>query len=100
MIDYKTGASKKNQKLEKDLQLSLYALACRDVYDIQASKLSLYFLEDNEKHSTTRNSDELEKAEKDIAEKTDKLMNSDFEATPGFPCKFCEYRLVCNKAVH
>lgn len=100
VIDYKTGASKKNQKLEKDLQLSLYALACRDVYDIQASKLSLYFLEDNEKHSTTRNSDELEKAEKDIAEKTDKLMNSDFEATPGFPCKFCEYRLVCNKAVH
>jgi DNA helicase-2/ATP-dependent DNA helicase PcrA len=100
VIDYKTGASKKNQKLDKDLQLSLYALACRDVYDIKASKLSLYFLEDNEKHSTTRSAEELEKAEKDIAAKTDDLMNSNFEATPGFPCKFCEYRLICNKAVH
>jgi len=100
VIDYKTGKSKKNQKLDKDLQLSLYALACRDVYEIKASKLSLYFLEDNEKHSTTRSSEDLEKAENEIREKADALMKSNFEATPGFPCKFCEYRLICNKAVH
>ncbi len=99
VIDYKTGKLKKNQKLDKDLQLSLYALACRDVYGIEASKLSLYFLEDNEKHTTTRGPEELEKAKAKICEKTDALMKSDFKATPGFPCKFCEYRLICNKAV-
>jgi DNA helicase-2/ATP-dependent DNA helicase PcrA len=99
VIDYKTGQSKKDQKLNKDLQLSLYALACRDVYGINASKLSLYFLENNEKHSTTRSNEDLEKAKKEIKEKADTLMKSDFEATPGFSCKFCEYRLICNKAV-
>lgn len=99
VIDYKTGTSKKNAKLEKDLQLSLYALACRDVYGIEASKLSLYFLEDNEKQSTTRTNEELDKAEEEICAKADALMNSDFEATPGFACKFCEYRLICNKAI-
>lgn len=98
VIDYKTGQSKKDQKLNKDLQLSIYALACRDVYGIQAGKLSLYFLEDNTKHSTTRDSEQLSKAEKDIEKKADELMKSDFEATPGFPCQFCEYRLICNKA--
>lgn len=98
VIDYKTGKSKKNQNLNKDLQLSLYALACRDVYGIEASKLSLYFLEDNEKHSTSRGVEDLEKAQAEICKKTDALMQSDFEATPGFPCKFCEYRLICNKA--
>lgn len=99
VIDYKTGQSKKDKKIDKDLQLSLYALACRDVYEIYASKLSLYFLEDNEKHSTSRTAESLEKAKKDIIEKTDELMKSNFEATPGFLCQYCEYRLICNKAV-
>jgi DNA helicase-2/ATP-dependent DNA helicase PcrA len=99
VIDYKTGKLKKNQNLDKDLQLSLYALACRDVYGIEASKLSLYFLEDNEKHSTTRGIEDLEKAQTEICKKTDALMKSNFQATPGFACKFCEYRLICNKAV-
>ncbi|MFC1600239.1 ATP-dependent helicase [Patescibacteria group bacterium] len=100
VIDYKTGKSKKGSKLEKDLQLSLYALACRDVYGIDTSKLSLYFLEDNEKQSTSRTNEDLDKAEEEICTKADALMNSDFCATPGFACKFCEYRLICNKAVH
>lgn len=98
VIDYKTGKSKKGSNLDKDLQLSIYALACKEVYRIPVSKLSLYFLEDNEKVSTTRTDEQLEKSRNEIIEKASKLTHSDFEATPGFPCGFCEYRLICNKA--
>lgn len=98
VIDYKTGMLKKESQLDKDLQLSLYALACKEVYQIPVSKLSLYFLQDNEKVSTTRSDEQLEKSRSEIIEKASILTHSSFEATPGFPCGFCEYRLICNKA--
>ena len=99
VVDYKTGKSKKGSALDKDLQLSLYALACREVYKISVSKLSLYFLEDNDKVSTVRSDAQLEKSRNEIIKKAGILCESTFEATPGFPCEFCEYRLICNKAV-
>ena len=98
VIDYKTGKSKKNANIDKDLQLSLYALACKEVYKISVSKLSLYFLESGEKKSTSRTDEQLEKSRNEIITQACKLTHSDFEATPGFVCKFCEYRLICNKA--
>lgn len=98
IIDYKTGKLKKSTNLNKDLQLSIYALACRDVYNIPVSKLSLYFLEDNEKQSTARTEKQLEEAMNEIIKRAESIQISDFKATPGFPCSFCEYRLICNKA--
>jgi len=47
-----TGRLKKGINLKNDLQLSIYALACRDVFKIPVSSLSLYYLEDNEKISS------------------------------------------------
>ncbi len=98
VIDYKTGKLKKSANIDKDLQLSLYALACKEVYQIPVSKLSLYFLESGEKKSTSRTNEQLEKSHNEIITQARKLTHSDFEATPGFACKFCEYRLICNKA--
>ncbi|MBD3156659.1 DUF2800 domain-containing protein, partial [Candidatus Peregrinibacteria bacterium] len=98
VIDYKTGKSKKSSNIDKDLQLSLYALACKEVYQIPVSKLSLYFLESGEKKSTSRTNEQLEKSRNEIITQAHELTHSDFEATPGFPCRFCEYRLICNKA--
>ena len=46
--------ARENVNLDKDLQLSLYALACRDVFRIPVSKLSLYYIEDVVKASTER----------------------------------------------
>ncbi|MCD6109372.1 UvrD-helicase domain-containing protein [bacterium] len=98
IIDYKTGKLKKESEVKKDLQLSLYALACKEIYKIPVSKLSLYFLEDNKKISTTRDSEQLKKAREKIIKQSNELIHSSFEATPGFNCQFCEYRLLCNKA--
>lgn len=95
VIDYKTGRMKSNPNLKNDLQLSIYALACRDIFGIQVSKLSLYYLEDNEKISTERTDEQLNKIVNDVEETVSELKRSDFNPTPGFLCRFCDYRLIC-----
>lgn len=95
VIDYKTGTMKRDSKLDKDLQLSLYALACRDVFRIPVSSLCLYFLEDNLKVSTTRTDEQLESLKQDLRKVVGDMQTSDFQPTSGFHCQFCDYRLVC-----
>ncbi len=95
VIDYKTGSSKRDANLTKDLQLSIYALACRDIFGIPVSKLSLYFLADQEKNSTTRNDEQIEQTKADLLEIALELQKSDFQPMPGFHCQYCEFRLVC-----
>lgn len=95
VIDYKTGSSKKDSKIDKDLQLSLYALACRESLGINVSKLSLYFIDDNTKVSTTRNDEQLESCRDEVSALVDAMKKSDFTPTPGRHCVWCDFRLIC-----
>lgn len=95
VIDYKTGSSKKDTDLKKDLQLSLYDIACREGLGIRVSKLSLYFIDDNVKVSTSRTDEQLEACRTEILELVEEMKKSDFAPTPGFVCKFCDFRLIC-----
>ncbi|MBI5413659.1 UvrD-helicase domain-containing protein [Candidatus Peregrinibacteria bacterium] len=94
VIDYKTGSGK-DKNLKKDLQMSIYALACKEVLKIPVSRLSLYFLENLEKSSTTRSEKDLESCKAEILEYVEELKKTDFAPTPGFHCSFCDYRLIC-----
>lgn len=95
VIDYKTGRLRKGANLKNDLQLSIYALACRDVFGFNADSLSLYYLEDNEKVSTTRSDEDTTAVEAQVLELFEEIKNSKFPPTPGFQCKFCDFRLIC-----
>ncbi|MFA6917606.1 MAG: ATP-dependent DNA helicase [Candidatus Gracilibacteria bacterium] len=95
VIDYKTGRSKDASYLKKDLQLSVYALACRDVLHIPVSKLSLYYLEDNEKQSTERKDAQISGAADEIRSFILDMQTSKFNPTPGFHCQFCDYKIIC-----
>lgn len=99
VIDYKTGELKDDLKLDKDLQLSIYALACEKTLKLPVSKLSLYFLIDNKKVSTTRTPEQLASTEAELLELSQALRASAFEATPSpYACGFCDYRLLCEKS--
>jgi DNA helicase II / ATP-dependent DNA helicase PcrA len=95
VIDYKTGKGGRALTPDKKLQLYLYALVCRDVFGIIASKLSFYFLEDGEKASVSKAPDELDSVRDDVLAYIEEIKSSDFSPTPGFLCRFCDYRLVC-----
>ncbi len=99
IVDYKTGAHLPSQKeVDKDLQLSFYALALSSIKNIDPEniKLSLYYLDEQEKISTTRTAKELEKVKEKILEVRDEIEKSDFKCNHSFFCQGkCEFSLFC-----
>ena len=102
IIDYKTGATIPTQgEVDKNLQLSFYALAATSIPQApfgkapEKVKLSLYFLDEQEKLSTTRTKEDLENARKEILKVKGEIEKSDFSCSGNFLCERCEYSLFC-----
>lgn len=97
IIDYKTGQPKDKKAVKRDHQLTIYGLAANEALKINATKLSLYFIETNTKVTTTRTSADYQKEKQRLKAITKKIKSSDFKPKPGypFPCKFCEYKNIC-----
>ena len=91
IIDYKTCQAPKTRDPKKDLQLTVYAMAGNTNNVI----VSFYFFEDQTKISATRTKENLAEARTIIMQKADEISRSDFHATPGKYCDFCEFRLIC-----
>ena len=99
IIDYKTGKTKSQKDVDKDQQLMIYAMATSDCFMQPASKLTLYFLDEDVKVTTEPDPKKLQKAKDKIIETGDQINNSDFTPTPSkFKCPFCPYRKICDKA--
>ena len=105
ITDYKTGRSKNQEDVDRDDQLSAYALAMASgaVMDPEtklplpaASKLTLYFTERDLALSTTRTPEQLDEFRAQVVEKARRIRSGDFTATPDmWRCGRCEYRLIC-----
>ncbi len=99
IIDYKTGATIPTQKdVDKDMQLSFYALAVSTIYKVNPEdiKLSLYYFEGQQKITTVRNKEQLEELKKEIIEIKKEIENSDFKCNNSYFCmQGCEYSMFC-----
>ncbi len=99
IIDYKTGAAPKKRDPQEDFQLSLYALAAADpgVYGEKQENIivSFYFFEGQERISGSRSKEKLSEIKEEIIHTVEEMNTSDFHATPGMYCAFCEFRLIC-----
>lgn len=103
IIDYKTGVKIPTQKeIDKNLQLSIYALAASQIptkpFGIipKKIKLSLYFLSEQKKLTTTRTKKQLETAKKEILKVRDQIENSDFRCSNHYFCQNnCEFSMFC-----
>ncbi len=95
IVDYKTGRPKDAKKAGKDLQLSIYALAAREVLDIEPTRLAFYNLMTNEAVLTTRDQKALAVAKQRIAEIADRIRGGDFAPKPGYGCASCDYKPIC-----
>lgn len=107
IIDYKTGKNVPTaSKVKEDLQLSLYALAATEIRDgilgqePEEVLLTLHYLEDDIKISTTRSKEALQLAKEQILQKTADITKSNFHCSKTILCKNCEYKMLCesNKA--
>jgi len=100
IIDYKTGANIPTQKeVDKDMQLSFYALAVSTLYKVDPEdiKLSLYYLDTQEKITTRRTKEDLEKLKLEIIEIKKEIEDSDFKCNGNYFCmQGCEFSIFCN----
>ena len=95
IVDYKTGRPRNEDKAKKDVQLSVYALAAREVFDWNPARLTLHFLQTNHPVSATRDDRQLKKVRAEIQEAAADIRAGEFPAKPGFACKFCDYESIC-----
>ena len=99
VIDYKTGANVPSQKdVDKDLQLSFYALATSNLYKVKPEniKLSLYYFKEQKKITTQRTEKDLEKVKEEILKIRDEIEKSDFKCNNSYFCQNkCEYLMFC-----
>jgi DNA helicase II / ATP-dependent DNA helicase PcrA len=95
IVDYKTGRPRDAKKAAEDLQLSIYALAAREVLELAPGKLVFYNLVNNEAVESTRDAKSLTATKARIAEVADRIRAGDFSAKPGFACGYCDYKPLC-----
>jgi DNA helicase-2/ATP-dependent DNA helicase PcrA len=95
IVDYKTGKAKSQEDADESLQLSLYALAAREVLGKRADRLVFHNLEDNTAVFTTRTDAELAAAKLQVQEAWDRIARGEFGAKPGYYCAYCPYRNLC-----
>jgi DNA helicase-2/ATP-dependent DNA helicase PcrA len=95
VVDYKTGKAKSQKDADDSLQLSLYALAAREVLELSPKRLVLYNLITNEPVVTERDTKSLALARQIVAETADSIRAGEFPAKPGFLCRYCDFKPLC-----
>jgi DNA helicase-2/ATP-dependent DNA helicase PcrA len=95
IIDYKTGKPKKEADAKKDLQLSLYALAAKEIFEWNPVRLVFHYLQNNQMQVTTRDAKQLDEAQKIVLEVAGDIRAGQFPPKPGFVCRSCAYKPIC-----
>ena len=95
IVDYKTGRPKKDADAKKDLQLSLYALAVKEILELNPVRLVFHYLQDNRRQETTRDAKQLDEAQKVVQEAAADIRAGQFRAKRGLVCRNCAYRPIC-----
>ena len=101
IIDYKSGTPKGQKDVDRNEQLTLYALAAAQSLNLKPQKLGLYFLEPpSGLVATTRTDTQMEAAKVKIIEQIAELKASSFPPKPSdFACKSCPFNRLCPFAV-
>jgi DNA helicase II / ATP-dependent DNA helicase PcrA len=95
ITDYKTGKPQSQEDADKSLQLSIYALAAQMKWGYEAKRLALYNLAETSCVTTTRGEAELTAAKEKVISVAAKIAAGEFDADPGFHCRFCAYQALC-----
>jgi DNA helicase-2/ATP-dependent DNA helicase PcrA len=95
IVDYKTGKPKKESEARRDLQLSIYALAAKEIFELNPARLVFHYLQDNSRQETTRGPKQLEEALEIVQEVAADIRARSFAPKEGFICRSCAYRSIC-----
>jgi putative RecB family exonuclease len=95
IIDYKTGKPRSQKHADEDLQLGIYALAAREVLEMEPARLVFYNLMTNEAVAGVRDAKALAETRDRIASVADQIRAHEFPARPGYGCSRCDFKPLC-----
>ncbi len=98
IIDYKTGTAKDRLRPEDKMQLMMYRIAAKEVFDLDTEKLTYFYLDKASPLSFSPTDDDAVREKEKIAGIIDELVKSDFRAKPGWQCEWCEFKTMCEFA--
>lgn len=98
IIDYKTGNFKEKLEADDKEQLLIYQIAAQEVLKIKPKELIYFYLNDSRKTSFIGSEKDEEKIKEKIIQEIEEIKNSNFQATPGWQCSFCDFRGICDFA--
>jgi DNA helicase II / ATP-dependent DNA helicase PcrA len=99
LIDYKTSRPKTVAQLKDDIQLSLYALAARESWGLEASRQAYYYVLDDLKVPVPRDDADAESVKDTVLAAGEGILAQRFDPTPSHAaCSLCDYRIVCPAA--
>lgn len=102
IIDYKTGRVPEQKEVDKNMQLSFYALAASHMRTPPFPKqceditLSLYYFSEHKKFSTKRTMVQLNEVIDEIYAIRRQIQESSFSCTNPIFCENCEFHMFCN----
>jgi len=95
LIDYKTSRPKSADDLRDDIQLSLYALAAREDWQLPRTRQAYYYVLDDRKVPVPAAQDPDSLAQT-VLEVGEGILAERFDPTPSpATCALCDYRIVC-----
>jgi putative RecB family exonuclease len=100
LVDYKTGRAGSPAAATSSLQLSIYALGCRDGLGLgRPERVTLEFVEAGERSSAKPTDQELDSVREGLSARAAEIRGSGFSPTPGDrACSWCDYRAICPDA--
>jgi len=96
IIDYKTSRRLPPlAAIDRDLQLSLYYLAAKEIWGVEPERLTLYFLLPGERMSTFRTSADADALRRRIATVAERIEAGKFEPRQNPLCDWCDFQPLC-----
>jgi DNA helicase-2/ATP-dependent DNA helicase PcrA len=99
LIDYKTSRPRSPEDLAEDLQLSLYALAAQEDWQLESSRQAYYYVLDDVKVPLPAGREDEQELKEVVLEVGAGILAQRFEPLPSRArCAICDYRVVCPAA--
>ncbi len=98
LIDYKTGSAKEKLRSEDKKQLLIYQMAAKEALGVNPKKLTYYYLDEGKSISFLGSDKDIKEEKERIIEEIGQIKKSDFKATPGWQCDWCDFKGICEFA--
>jgi len=96
IIDYKTSRRLPPKAVvDRDLQLSMYYLAAREVWGVEPERLTLYYLLPGERMTTFRTTADADDLRRRIGVVAERIAAGKFEPRLNPLCDWCEFQPLC-----